>query len=117
MIVLDLEIPKSCSDCNFCCSKGKSNPWDFACYADADLMDIDINIYSDCRPHNCPIHEGIMEKDVISRQALLSEIETVCFSKEWIKFRADYGRNGTRDYIINYIKQMPSVKPEQIKCS
>lgn len=52
-------------------------------------------------------------KDTISRQALLSEIETVCFSEEWIKFRVDYGSNGTRDYIINYIKQMSSVQPKQ----
>lgn len=49
--------------------------------------------------------------DLISRQAVLSEIETVCFSKAWSKFRADNGSNGTRDYIINYIKQLPSVQP------
>lgn len=51
-------------------------------------------------------------EDVISRQAVLNEIETVCFSKVWSKFRADNGSNGTRDYIINYIDQLPSVQPE-----
>lgn len=50
-------------------------------------------------------------EDAISRQAVLSEIETVCFSKTWSKFRADNGSNGTRDYIINYIKQLPPVQP------
>lgn len=50
--------------------------------------------------------------DCISRQEVLSEIETVCFSKEWIKFRLDNGSNGERDYIINYIKELPPVQPE-----
>lgn len=49
----------------------------------------------------------------ISSQAVLSEIEKVCFSEEWSEFRIDYGSNGTRDYIINYIKQLPPVQPEQ----
>ena len=52
-------------------------------------------------------------EDCISRQDVLNEIEIVCFSKTWAKFRADYGSNGTRDYIINYIKQLPPVQPEQ----
>lgn len=51
-------------------------------------------------------------EECISRQALLFKIEAVCFSKRWCKFRADNGSNGTRDYIINYIKQMPSVQPK-----
>lgn len=54
--------------------------------------------------------------DAISRQAVLSEIEVVCFSKEWIKFRVDYGSHGVRDYIIKYVKDMPSVQPEIIRC-
>ena len=59
--------------------------------------------------------EGSTEpcEDCISRQELLGIIGTVCFSRDWSKFRVDYGSNGTRDYIINYIKQMPSVQPEQ----
>lgn len=51
-------------------------------------------------------------EDAISRQAVLSEIEAVCFSKRWSKFRADNGSNGERDYLINYIKQMPPVQTE-----
>ena len=52
-------------------------------------------------------------EDCISRQAVLSEIEKVCFSKEWSKFRINNGSNGERDLIIKFIKQMPSVKTEQ----
>ncbi len=52
-------------------------------------------------------------EDCISRQVLLSKIETVCFSKGWREFRANNGSNGVRDYIINYIKQMPSVTAEK----
>lgn len=51
-------------------------------------------------------------EDCISREKVLSEIETVCFSKEWIEFRLDNGSNGERDYIINYIKELPPVQPE-----
>lgn len=51
-------------------------------------------------------------KDCIDRQELLSEIESVCFNKEWAKFRADHGSNGTRDYIINYIEELPPVTPQ-----
>lgn len=61
-----------------------------------------------------PDHYG----DCISREKVLKVIETVCFSDAWRKFRADHGSNGERDYIINYIKQMPSTQPEQtiIRC-
>ncbi len=51
--------------------------------------------------------------DLISRQAVLSEIEKVCFSDDWRKFRINNGSNGERDLIINYIKHLPSVQPEQ----
>ena len=36
---------------------------------------------------------------------ILSMIEEVCFSKNFIEFRVSYGSNGQRDYIINYIKR------------
>ena len=49
--------------------------------------------------------------DCISRQAVLDKINEVCFSNEWIGFRVDYGSNGQRDYIIKYIKSLPSVEP------
>ena len=48
----------------------------------------------------------------ISRQAVLDEINKVCFSEEWAKFRVDYGSNGTRDCIINYIRELPPVTPQ-----
>ncbi len=54
-------------------------------------------------------------EDVISRQAVLSKIKEVCFSEEWIQFRVDKGSNGQRDFLINYIKQLPSVTPQQKK--
>jgi len=52
-------------------------------------------------------------EDFISRENVLKVIETVCFSDAWRKFRINYGSNGERDYIIKFIKQMPSVQPEQ----
>ncbi len=51
-------------------------------------------------------------KDCIDRRELLGKIASVCFTKGWAKFRADNGSNGTRDYIINYIKEMPPVTPQ-----
>lgn len=51
-------------------------------------------------------------EDAISRQAVLSKIKEVCFSEEWIQFRADKGSNGQRDFLINYIEQQPSVTPQ-----
>ena len=50
--------------------------------------------------------------DCISRQAVLSKIKEVCFSEEWVQFRVDYGSNGQRDFLINYIEQLPSVNQE-----
>ena len=46
--------------------------------------------------------------DAISREAVLSKIKEVCFSKEWTQFRVDNGSNGQRDFIIDYIEQLPS---------
>lgn len=53
------------------------------------------------------------DKELFQRQAardILSVIEEVCFSKTYIKFRADHGSHGQRDFIINYIKQKYDVK-------
>jgi hypothetical protein len=53
------------------------------------------------------------DKELFQRQAardILSIIEEVCFSKAYIKFRADNGSNGQRDFIINYIKEKYDVK-------
>ena len=51
-------------------------------------------------------------KDAISRKAVLSKIKEVCFSEEWLKFRADNGSNGQRDFLINYIEQLPPATPQ-----
>mgnify|MGYP002528461719 CR=1 FL=1 len=41
---------------------------------------------------------------------ILSKIEEVCFSKNWIDYRINYGSNGQRDYIIHYIKRKYNVE-------
>lgn len=51
-------------------------------------------------------------EDAISRQAVLSKIKEVCFSEEWVQFRVDNGSNGQRDFIINYIEQLPPATPQ-----
>lgn len=53
--------------------------------------------------------------DAISRDAVLSKINEVCFSKEWTRFRIDNGSNGQRDFLINYIEQLPPVTPQEPK--
>ena len=48
------------------------------------------------------------DKEIYQKQTareILSMIEEVCFSKSFIEFRVNYGSNGQRDYIINYIKR------------
>lgn len=51
-------------------------------------------------------------EEAISRQAVLSKIKEVCFSEEWGQFRVDNGSNGQRDFLINYIEQLPPVTPQ-----
>ena len=50
--------------------------------------------------------------DAISRQEILNKINEVCFSEKWKGFRIDYGSNGQRDFLIDYIKQMLPVNPQ-----
>lgn len=52
-------------------------------------------------------------EDAVSRQAVLSKIKEVCFGEEWVKFRIDNGSNGQRDFLTNYIEQLPSVTPQR----
>ena len=52
-------------------------------------------------------------EDCVSRQAVLDKIKEVCFSKEWAQFRINKGRNGERDFLIDYIEQLPPVTPTQ----
>ena len=60
-----------------------------------------------------PVEKIVSNGDCISRQAVLNKFREVCFSKEWIQFRADYGSHGQRDFLINYIEGLPHVTPSQ----
>lgn len=51
-------------------------------------------------------------KYAISKKAVLYKIKEVCFSSKWSQFRSDYGSNGQRDFLINYIEQLPPVTPQ-----
>jgi hypothetical protein len=51
-------------------------------------------------------------EDAISKEAVLSKIKEVCFSEEWLQFRVDKGSNGQRDFLIDYIEQLPSITPQ-----
>ena len=46
----------------------------------------------------------------IDADKLIKTIEKVCFSPEWARFRADFGSNGERDYIINEIVYAPTIE-------
>lgn len=48
-------------------------------------------------------------KKVAARE-ILNIIKEISFSKEWIKFRVNYGSNGVRDYIINFIQEKYNIK-------
>ena len=41
---------------------------------------------------------------------ILSMIELICFSKEYLEYRINRGSNGTRDLIIENIKQKYDVR-------
>lgn len=60
-----------------------------------------------------PVEKIVSNGDCISRQTVLNKFREVCFSKEWIQFRADYGSHGQRDFLINYIEGLPHVTPSQ----
>jgi len=52
------------------------------------------------------------DKEIYEKQTardILSKIEEICFSKNWIDYRVNYGSNGQRDYIIHYIKRKYNV--------
>lgn len=47
------------------------------------------------------------DREIYSKQTareILSFIEEVSFSKEYLNFRVNYGSNGQRDLIIHFIK-------------
>ncbi len=67
----------------------------------------DIQAYIDAAPPVKP-----QPDDAISRQEILNKINEVCFSEKWKEFRIDYGSNGQRDFLIDYIKQMLPINPK-----
>lgn len=73
----------------------------------------DLDITHDCNEYKLLM--GLLEQqssdDCVSRQTVLDKIKEVCFSEEWVQFRVNKGSNGQRDFLINYIEQLPSVTP------
>lgn len=63
--------------------------------------------------HCKPLEQEPCE-DCISKKAVLDKINEVCFSREQesVNFRVAQGSNGQRDLIINFIENLPSVKPK-----
>ena len=52
------------------------------------------------------------DKEIYEKQTardILSKIEEISISKNWIDYRVNYGSNGQRDYIIHYIKRKYNV--------
>ena len=47
----------------------------------------------------------------IDANALKDFINEVCFSKEWAKYRADWGSKGQIDCILKYIDNTTTVEP------
>lgn len=52
-------------------------------------------------------NDKLVEKQVA--REILSMIEQVCFSDEYLEYRCNYGSNGQRDLIIKLIKQKYNV--------
>lgn len=51
--------------------------------------------------------KNMTDREIYSKQTareILSFIEEVSFSKEYLNFRVNYGSNGQRDLIIHFIK-------------
>lgn len=85
------------------------------------LIDIPEDVYKRCKEYQlfcgeaeileAAVARGILPEssgDYISRTAVLSKIQEVCFDEDWVAFRINNGSNGQRDYIINYIENLPS---------
>ena len=53
MIVIDMDMPKSCCECPMCHPKGKDEPWNYACFQ--EMMDINLDEWDEKRHPNCPI--------------------------------------------------------------
>lgn len=48
-------------------------------------------------------HDRFVEVQVAKE--ILSMIETIYFSKDYLEYRVNYGSNGTRDLLISMIKE------------
>ena len=57
--IKDMEMPKSCSECNLTTCKGYGEPWNYCC--SVTLTDIDLNDTE--KPSDCPLVE-IQERKV-----------------------------------------------------
>ena len=71
-------------------------------------------------PQSCEVEETKLQQAYNKgfedcRQMVLDKIKEVCFSIEqkWVNFRVSQGSNGQRDFLIDYIEQLPTVKPQE----
>ena len=60
VVIKNIEMPKTCSDCPMCHPKGKLEPWNYACFA--TMSDVDIEIFDHARNPDCPLCEVICEE-------------------------------------------------------
>ena len=71
MIAINMEMPKSCSDCNMTTCKGRDEPWNYVC--SINLKDIDFNETE--RAEHCPLTEIVNCKDCKHKVFLASDNE------------------------------------------
>ena len=73
MIVIDMDMPKSCCECPMCHPKGKDEPWNYACFQ--EMMDINLDEWDEKRHPNCPIKCDIedikdnMKEEIASKES------------------------------------------------
>ena len=103
--IFDLLDDKSCEECRNNHTSICGNCKDFDEFEEIDFV----------QPHKkIPVTLDLTPcEDAVSREAILNKIKEVCFSKEWLQFRIDKGSNGQRDFLINYIRHLPSVTVRQ----
>ena len=53
VIISNIDLPKSCSDCPICHCKGKDKPWNYCCFATMD--DVNIEEWDNDRYITCPL--------------------------------------------------------------
>ena len=101
MIKIDIDMPESCADCPICHPKGKCNPWEFACFA--TMEDVDVRDFDTKRFPSCPI----VEVDNFGADFSILERKTMdkIIEKEWdgkgtynIGFTSDNHEDETQFY-------------------